>query len=47
MELCNGTKLIITQSTNKTIKGQIINSNNTNEKIYIPRIEIIVHDLLL
>ena len=36
--LCNGTKLIITQLTNRIIEGQIINSNNAYEKVYIPRI---------
>ena len=42
--LCNGTRLIITQLTNKIIEGQIINSNNTNEKVYIPRIEMTIHE---
>ena len=42
--LCNGTRLIITQLTNKIIEGQIINSNTTNEKVYIPRIEMTVHE---
>lgn len=42
--LCNGTRLIITQLTNKIIEGQIINSNNINEKVYIPRIEMTVHE---
>ena len=42
--LCNGTRLIITQLTNKIIEGQIINSSNINEKVYIPRIEMTVHE---
>ena len=42
--LCNGTRLIITQLTNRIIEGQIINLNNTNEKVYIPRIEMTVHE---
>jgi len=41
--LCNGTRLIITQLTNKIIEGQIINSINI-EKVYIPRIEMVVHE---
>ena len=32
MELCNGTRLIITQLTNKIIEGQMINPNNITEK---------------
>ena len=42
--LCNGTRLILTQLTNKKIEGQILNSNNITEKVYIPRIEINVHE---
>ena len=42
--LCNGTRLIITQLTDKIIEGQIINSNNIDEKVYIPRIEMTVHE---
>ena len=32
--LCNGTRLIITQLTNRVIEGQFINPNNENEKVY-------------
>ena len=42
--LCNITRLIITQLTNKIIEGQIINSNNIHQKIYIPRIEMTIHE---
>ena len=43
--LCNGTKLIITQLTNRIIEWQIINSNNIIEKVYIPIIDINIHNL--
>ena len=42
--LYNGTRLIITQLTNRIIDGQIINSNNKNKKVYIPRIEMIINE---
>ena len=42
--LFSGTRLIITQLRNKIIEGQIINSNNINEKVYIPIIEITIHE---
>ena len=42
--LCNGTRLLITQLTNRIIEGRIINSDNTNEIVYIPRIEMTVHE---
>ena len=42
--LYNGTRLIITQLTNKIIEKEIINSNNITEKVYIPRIEINIHE---
>ena len=42
--LCNGTRIIITQLTDKIIEGRIINSDNYNEKVYIPRIEMTSHE---
>ena len=42
--LCNGTRLIITQLTNRIIEVQIINSNNITEKVYIPKIDINIHE---
>ena len=44
MRLCNGTRLIITQQTNRIIEGQVINSNNIIEKVYIPRIDMNIHE---
>ena len=44
VRLCNETRLIITQLTNKIIKGEIMNSNNITEKVCIPRIEINIHE---
>ena len=44
MGLCNGTRMIITQLINRIVKGRIINSNNTNEKVYIQRIEMTVRE---
>ncbi|KAJ9183289.1 hypothetical protein P3X46_007166, partial [Hevea brasiliensis] len=38
--LCNGTRLIITQLTNKIIKEKNITSSHEGEKVYIPRIEM-------
>ena len=43
MGLCNKTRLIIIRLTNRIIEGQIINSNNKNERVYIPRIKMIVN----
>ena len=44
MGLCNGTRMIIMQLTNKIVERRIINSNNTNEKVYIRRIEMTVRE---
>ena len=44
MGLCNRTRLIITQLTNRITEGQVINSNNITENVYIPRIDINIHE---
>jgi hypothetical protein len=36
--LCNGTRLIVTQLTNRVIEGQIITGKATGSRVYIPRI---------
>ena len=44
MRLCNGTRLIITQLTNKIIEGQITNSDSIADKVYIPRIDMNIQE---
>ena len=44
MGFCNGTRLIITQLTNKIIEGQVINSNYITKKVYITRIDMNRHE---
>jgi ATP-dependent exoDNAse (exonuclease V) alpha subunit len=36
--LCNGTRLIVTQLTNRVIEGEIITGKATGSRVYIPRI---------
>lgn len=36
--LCNGTRLIVTQLTNRVIEGEIITGKTTGSRVYIPRI---------
>lgn len=36
--LCNGTRLIVTQLTNRVIEGEITTGKATGSKVYIPRI---------
>ena len=38
MGLCNGTRLIITQLTNRIVKSRIINSDDINKKVYTKNI---------
>ena len=42
--LYNATRLIIAQLINKIVEGQIINFNNITEKVYIPRIDMNIHE---
>nr|GEX19457.1 DNA helicase [Tanacetum cinerariifolium] len=45
--LCNGTRLIVTQLLKKVIEARIITGTRMSEKVFLPRIPLINHDLQL
>ena len=42
--LCNGTRLIITQLTDRVIEAQIITGSNIGDRVFIPRIVFPIND---